>query len=1153
MAARGGFLSEDSECGMHLLHIVAQGSSILAELQRLSKAVPDAFVPGTPASTRYAPLVFNLKYLSNSEMYETKINADLALSELDEEFAESYGDVVSRFYKLFKSILVYHEALKEFLADLKAGVYIQHTLEDVLRNFDGKQLMCEAAFLLGVMLLMLDLRIHGPVREALIVAHVRIEGEGSLEDLEEVARLCKHSGWVPGDKRRAPDYAGSLLGRVPLPLDVVGKLLMVLRSDDVYEMTRVYKAPEMRSAALARQAAIVYVLLYFNPPALEDAHIMSEVVTKHFEDNWVVPLYMGLLVDLTVEWAPFKAASAALAARPLAPATVRHWGSFWSGMLAASAAGIAEYSTEGILTDQFVIDQRETLLQCLRQANAALRWLLLQRRTSHAKTRKILEKEFPIDMPSMLQHLMRTASLERRVRDQVRDLLGQREDRWAEERGRSVEMLRDLAAYFGGDVALSRVAQDDGLRDHFAHLAAQVEALDIHRSLVAGRTIQSIIKDGLGSVLQYEAIDTSTQVKEFIAATEVHLTSMVRVVNLQQGLLDDMDAAADLSWAWGIMGEFIPHMHSHIQARPSSVQELRSVFLKLTSVLDVPVERIMQAESPDAASVAEFYSSQLIAFVRRVLGIIPRVVFQLLASITRHLEGPIGNMPPLLEVVHLPGLAEVDARHEIAFNTHRISVFTEGVMSMKETMLGVIQMDPRQLLHEGITKFIVDKITEALHGHLAFDLRRGRRRDPLASVKGGLHALRGTLEKFKQSLEYVQDYVDMYGLKVWQQELGRVLAFYTEQECNRFLKKKVLPAASVHQSSACPIPLHLDEGGSTFMGRMASALIELAEPGHALYSPAAHGWVAGDGSEVLGLTFFSLMHGALGTPGLTGVDRVLAFNVGHLVDRIFKGFHRTVQDGGGDQLKRVVLTVGPPGRVSPAGVKGFASALKSFKFLPDIAGLLVDVGRSQLLRLHLQHQLLFSCRLDSNLLFNALRTMNDALMRDVRRHYADPDTAPYPARASPLLPELSKHVEAAGLGDPMAKIYSTAEALPWFGVYLGCVVLHAVGQLEYDGEVATLIPARRAKHQYDGLSLVAGVGALLRQLHPDVAAQFLAFTAHFTRTAVHEAMTARSPSVPTDVPRLLWVITALAALGSLPTPLLHRHFPPHILATLNVS
>lgn len=44
---------------------------------------------------------------------------------------------------------------------------------------------------------------------------------------------------------------------------------------------------------------------------------------------------------------------------------------------------------------------------------------------------------------------------------------------------------------------------------------------------------------------------------------------------------------------------------------------------------------------------------------------------------------------------------------------------------------------------------------------------------------------------FRRSFEYIQDYVDIYGLKIWQEELGRIVNYNVEQECNSFLRTKV--------------------------------------------------------------------------------------------------------------------------------------------------------------------------------------------------------------------------------------------------------------------------------------------------------------------------------------------------------------------------
>ena len=44
----------------------------------------------------------------------------------------------------------------------------------------------------------------------------------------------------------------------------------------------------------------------------------------------------------------------------------------------------------------------------------------------------------------------------------------------------------------------------------------------------------------------------------------------------------------------------------------------------------------------------------------------------------------------------------------------------------------------------------------------------------------------------------------MAGLKMWQEELGRIVNYNIEQECNRYLKKKTLDFDSRFQSKVGP-------------------------------------------------------------------------------------------------------------------------------------------------------------------------------------------------------------------------------------------------------------------------------------------------------------------------------------------------------------
>ncbi|KAJ1470741.1 WASH complex, subunit strumpellin [Baffinella frigidus] len=217
-------------------------------------------------------------------------------------------------------------------------------------------------YLYGLMLTLLDNRIEGPVRERMLISYYRYKG--SSENLTKVSNLCRSSGYLPSSAKRPANYPEDLFARVappqhvvlmravlPVPLstkrpanypeDLFARVappqhvvLMVvnrLRSDDIYNQMAQWPSPDHRCTALASQAAILYIVLFFVPSVLhKESAMMREIVDKHFSDNWVISFYMGLLsarvtghadaeancprfvVDLSVMWEPYKAAHTAL-------------------------------------------------------------------------------------------------------------------------------------------------------------------------------------------------------------------------------------------------------------------------------------------------------------------------------------------------------------------------------------------------------------------------------------------------------------------------------------------------------------------------------------------------------------------------------------------------------------------------------------------------------------------------------------------------------------------------------------------------------------------------------------------------------------------------------------------------------------------------
>jgi WASH complex subunit strumpellin len=309
------FISKDNLCGQTLLRLSSRGSSLIAELFRLSNNIPAIYLEKKSKNPSLeSQLLFNFNYLKRPEYYERKINASEALQIADDEMQDTNDEILVRFYNFFEGIIKYVSDIQQYFHDLEEGVFLQHDIETVLLDPDGKQLVCEVFYLLGTILILLDLRIPGIIREQLIVGHYRSHGESQVTNFDQVCKLMRSTGFVEGDRKLTPKtYPQDYFSRLNLDHDLLNMIINRLSSDDIYLQTRTFPDPSHRSTALANQASMLYVILYFIPDILKsNKHKMREIVDRHFNDNWIIALYMGVDVDLSVEWKEYKAATEAL-------------------------------------------------------------------------------------------------------------------------------------------------------------------------------------------------------------------------------------------------------------------------------------------------------------------------------------------------------------------------------------------------------------------------------------------------------------------------------------------------------------------------------------------------------------------------------------------------------------------------------------------------------------------------------------------------------------------------------------------------------------------------------------------------------------------------------------------------------------------------
>ena len=68
-----------------------------------------------------------------------------------------------------------------------------------------------------------------------------------------------------------------------------------------------------------------------------------------------------------------------------------------------------------------------------------------------------------------------------------------------------------------------------------------------------------------------------------------------------------------------------------------------------------------------------------------------------------------------LQEVNLP-----ETRFEVAKRTHEITLLTEGMLKLDKTLMGVIELEPKEVLVKGLRKELCRKLAEILHEEFIF-------------------------------------------------------------------------------------------------------------------------------------------------------------------------------------------------------------------------------------------------------------------------------------------------------------------------------------------------------------------------------------------------------------------------------------------------
>ncbi|XP_023167182.1 WASH complex subunit homolog 5 isoform X2 [Drosophila hydei] len=1035
----GEFLNENNACGQNLLNIVSVGNSIIAEILRLKEYVPSIYRLETAADKqKYADIILDFSYFKVAESQEKKIEDSPELSDLDLETRTNHLQLITRFYRAFQSVHHYATDLHQYIEELNSGYYIQQTLETVLQDAEGKQ-------------------------------------------------------------------------------------LLVLHTQSAQ---------------------------------------MREIVDKFFNDNWTLSIYMGITVNLIDSWSCFKAASTAVA-HVVTPIALDTLCKQKREQMNKTLQKIEEIVREGVLDDAFVLEHANQIIVLMRQANVLLRWYCLHTRpavllifnqtTMLAQLHQKLLTALKFDSGMLYHLLLGCGQLELNVRELLVELRKNREQRWTDNRDEAIQYLGELSESFAGSRPLTKIEANPHLQEWFGQIAQRLQKLELNKPQKSGRLIIQAMQ-ALDEVQEYHNLHANMLVKQQLQETRDLLNRMAQLINLKEDIEIHIQMISDFSYAWCLLQrDFTVIMQNHIKALPPAVISIRAVFLKLASTLEVPLMRINQAKSEDLISVSNYYSTELANFLRRVLQIVPETMFSILARIIQLLTNDIKEFPTRLNKDKLREYAQFEERAKVAQLTNSIAVFTKGILMMKTTLVGVIELDPKQLLEDGIRKELVNHLANAYNLGLIFTPEKTKTSVQLLQEK--LQALAKTIEGYRRSFEYIEDYLRVQGLRILLEESQRIINYNVEKECNCFLRNKVQDWQSRFQSQTIPIPsFHPLQGDASksnnFIGRLANEILRCTDPKQTIYLDLKCTWYekrAPHQQLLAGCAFFSVLREAMAPAGMVGLERLYAHM---LADELKRNMDRLQKNLSTDRmwcdalssLTKELESRDFPGELAKQPLKYYQGYTQRWlKVWPTLLDWILSIGHKQLLRQQIAGELSFSSKCDAKLLENTTDTLNRALLLELSSNMKL-----YDEQGVGMFTELQEILHYTGNYDPLEQIFMAPKNTHNMSLFLFLFTIAHVVRLQHSTNTDCLLP-KTAKDVIDCVPLILGLLTVLKQFHKNVKMLYISYMCQYV-VIVAEAQLQDKELLGAEVNTMLHFLHAFVRMAGLPLSVLEQRIPNMILS-----
>ncbi|KAK5977067.1 hypothetical protein GCK32_008829 [Trichostrongylus colubriformis] len=295
------------------------------------------------------------------------------------------------------------------------------------------------------------------------------------------------------------------------------------------------------------------------------------------------------------------------------------------------------------------------------------------------------------------------------------------------------------------------------LHDWFMLMKKTLEELVLENEKNGEFVIQ--VKRRIVRVDEMHDLSGNLAVAQHIQKLITQLDCLAALYNVREEDERQAQRYADPSYLWPILDDWIPRIQRRI-LESSNVNVVRALFFKLAISISTLCERFGNQERKNL--IGRAYSYHLERRLRAILQTIPNKLFSILKStlcpaLQRQWE-------PTLDKNVAREMADFDDNFRLAEATYTISNLSLGVSRMALKKVGMISINPKELLEEGIRRELASELPSLL-----------TLLDKNTSLEDVLKILSLNLHPFHRGFIYMCEHVDINGHDMWREEVDAVL------------------------------------------------------------------------------------------------------------------------------------------------------------------------------------------------------------------------------------------------------------------------------------------------------------------------------------------------------------------------------------------